>query len=139
MTKYIHLHHQLFLICLFVLLNIPRTFGQISKNTHQTIITDNIESVRINIKDATVEIKETKGSRILVETNIVLSVPNEALLNFVIENGRYELVQIINATTRQLTIESKKDKNIIVVKGEACAERISYIIYVPTTMRVFKD
>ena len=136
---YKNLIKSLFLICCFWFLNIHCSFSQISKKTHQTIITDNAESVRINIKDAEVEIKETKGTRILIETSIVLSVPNESLLNFVVENGRYELIQKMDASTRELSLESRKDKNVIVVKGETCAEHITYTIYVPTTMKAFKQ
>lgn len=129
---------KLLLTNLFCLLLTCLSFGQVSKKTYQTIIAGNAEAVRINITGANVDFKETKGSRILVETMIKLSVPNEALLNFVIENGRYELSQTMDASTRELVLESKKDKNVIVVKGEICAEEVTYIVYVPSNIRTIK-
>ena len=131
--------YSLFLTCLFFLLGLNCSFGQVSKKTHQTIILGNAEAIKISIKDATVEIKETKGTRILIETSILLSVPNEALLDFVIENGRYELVQIMDEASRELSIESKKDNNVIVVKGETCKEHITYTIYVPANVRSYQQ
>jgi hypothetical protein len=113
--------------------------GQVSKKTYQTIIANNTEVIRIHIEDATIELKETKGTRILVETAIKLSVPNEALLNFVVGNGRYELVQTKNESTRELLLEAKKDKNVILVKGELCAESVVYTIYVPASMKAIKE
>ena len=71
-------------------------------------MTENVETIIVDIKGDEVEIKETKGTRILVETLVKLSLPNEALLNFVIESGRYELIKKHNSSTRELSIESKK-------------------------------
>lgn len=109
--------------------------GQVSKKTYQTIIANNTSLIKINIKGGTVSLKETKGSRVLVETMIKLSVPNEALLNFVISNGRYELIQKKDDSKRELLLEEKKNRNVILVKGEACAEVVSYTIYVPSSMK----
>jgi hypothetical protein len=111
----------------------------VSKKTYQTIIAKNIDLIKINIVGASVELKETKGSRILVETVIKLSVPNEALLDFVIGNGRYELIQTEDQSKRELLLEAKKNKNVILVKGEACAEIITYTIYVPSSMKAIKN
>lgn len=138
MTARVAPHKSIFLILFFLMVALHCSYGQISKKTYQTIIADNAETVKINIQDADVELKETKGTRILIETSIQLSVANEALLNFVIENGRYELVQTVDAAARELVIASKSDKNVIVVKGETCKEHITYTIYIPASMKSFK-
>lgn len=130
--------NKLLFISLFFFFLSQLCLGQVSKKTYQTIIANNTEVVRINIEGATVELKETKGSRILVETIVKLSVPNEALLDFVIGNGRYELVQTKDDSKRELLLEAKKNKNVILVKGEACAEVVSYIVYVPSSMKAIK-
>jgi ethanolamine utilization protein EutA (predicted chaperonin) len=130
---------RIFLIGLLSFLCFDFCAAQVSKKTYQTIIAGNAESVRVNIEGAEVQLKETKGTRILVETLIQLSVPNEALLDFVVESGRYELTQTMDQSTRELAIESKKDKNVIVVKGEQCEEHITYVVYIPTTMRSVKQ
>lgn len=100
-------------------------------------MTGNAESIKIDIEGAKVILKETKGTRILVETSIELSLPNNALLNFVVESGRYELTKTVDATSRQLFLSSKKNKNVIVVKGETCLEKVVYTIYVPSSINSF--
>lgn len=132
------LNSKLFFTSIFCALITCLCFGQVSKKTFQTVIAENTETLRLDIKDATVELKETKGSRLLIETSIKLSVPNEALLNFVISNGRYKLTQTIDASNRELILGSKKDKNVILVKGEICAEEVTYVIYVPKGIRTVK-
>jgi hypothetical protein len=131
--------NKFFLSVLFFTLCLCFCQGQVSKKTYQTIMTGNAETIKVSIEGATVELKETKGTRILVETKIQLSLPNEALLNFVVESGRYELVQTMNATTRELSLESKKNKNVIVVKGENCEEDVIYTIYIPASIKSFKQ
>lgn len=130
---------RLLFVSLFCLFLSHLCLGQVSKKTYQTIIANNTEVIRINIEGATIELKETKGTRILVETSIKLSVPNEALLNFVIGNGRYELIQTKDESKRELLLEGKKDKNVILVKGNLCAESITYTIYVPSSMKAIKE
>ena len=134
-----HLKNRVLLSCLFFMLSFVCSYGQASQKTHQTFISGDAESIRVKVEGADVQLKETKGTRILVETKVTLSVPNEALLNFVIESGRYNLVQVVDPTTRQLTLEKKKSINALVVKGEECEEHITYVVYVPTSIRSFKD
>lgn len=129
---------KLFLTSLFCLFVTCLCFGQIKKKAYETIVTDNVEVVRVNIQGASVIFKETKGTRILVETSIKLSVPNPALLSFVIERGRYKLMQTRESSTRELILEAKKNKNAILVKGELCAEEVAYTIYIPTHIRSFR-
>ena len=101
-------------------------------------MTQDAETIIVDIKGDEVEIKETKGTRILVETMVKLSLPNEALLNFVIESGRYELIKTHNASTRELSLESKKNRNIIIVKGDECVEDIKYKIYIPMDLHILQ-
>ena len=101
-------------------------------------MTENVETIIVDIKGDEVEIKETKGTRILVETLVKLSLPNEALLNFVIESGRYELIKKHNSSTRELSIESKKNRNLIIVKGDECKEDIKYKIYIPLNLHILQ-
>lgn len=131
--------NKLLFISLFCFFLSHHCLGQVSKKTYQTIIAKDTEVIRINIKGATVELKETKGTRILIETQVKLAVPNEALLDFVISNGRYELIQTKDQSKRELLLEAKKNKNAILVKGEACLEIVGYTIYVPNSMKAIKQ
>ena len=123
---------------LFFTFSLCCCIGQISKITYQTIMTQDAETIIIDIKGDEVEIKETKGTRILVETLVKLSLPNEALLNFVIESGRYQLIKKYNSSTRELSLKSKKNRNIIIVKGNECQEEIKYKIYIPLDLHILQ-
>lgn len=111
------------------------SFAQVSKTIHQTFTLDAAEQVNINVVGKKVEMKETKGSRILVETKITISLPNDRLLDFVCNSGRYDLIKTLNASTRELTISSKKSNDVIMIKGEECQEVLEYTIYIPTSVR----
>ena len=108
---------------------------QASKTIHQTFTTDGAEKININVVGSKVEMRETKGSRILCEVTIKLAVANERLLDFVANSGRYDLEKVIDNAINELTISSKKSNNVIVVKGEEIREEISYIFYIPATVK----
>lgn len=111
-------------------------YAQVSKKAYQTIVVGDTEVLKIAIEGAKVQVKPTKGKRILVETSIVLSVPNQALLDFVVEKGRYNLDQMMDVATRTFSLVSPKGQNVIIVKGKECEEHVSYIVYVPEGIRV---
>lgn len=122
------------MFCVFLFM----TFGlsaQASKTLHQTFTVDGAEKVNINVVGSKVEMKETKGSRILVETTVLLSVSNVRLLDFVANSGRYDLDKTTDPATNELTISSKKSNNVIMVKGKECQEQISYVFYIPTSVK----
>jgi len=110
--------------------------AQVSKKAYQTIVVGDTEVLKIAIEGAEVQVKSTKGKRVLVETSVVLSVPNQALLDFVVQKGRYNLDQMMDAANRTFSLISPKGQNVIIVKGEQCKEHISYVVYVPEGIRV---
>lgn len=110
-------------------------WGQLSKQTTQTIPISGAQSLRVAIPHAKLDFKETNGDRLIIEANIELSVPNETLLNFVINNGRYQLQWTVDPTTRELLLTSERDRDMLVVRGEVCQERVIYTIYIPKKMR----
>lgn len=108
---------------------------QVSKTIHQTFTIDGTEKININVVGSKVEMRETKGSRVLCEVTVKLAVANERLLDFVANSGRYDLDKVVDNATNELTISSKKSNNVIVVKGEEIREEISYIFYIPATIK----
>jgi len=110
-------------------------WGQLSQQITQTIPFSGAQLLRVAIPNAEVYFKEAKGDRLIVETNIELSVPNETLLNFVINNGRYQLKWELDPKTKELWITTQRDRDLLVVRGEVCQERIFYVIYVPQKLR----
>lgn len=109
--------------------------GQSSKTIHQTFQVDNAQKININVVGTKVEMRETKGSRVMVEVSVKLSVPNDRLLDFVINNGRYDLNRELNSASGELTISSKKTNNVLIVQGKECYEEISYVFYLPPAIK----
>jgi membrane protease subunit (stomatin/prohibitin family) len=102
------MNYQLYSMLCGLLLFASSLSAQASKTIHQTFTVDGAEQVNINVVGSKVEIKETKGSRILVETTVLLSVSNARLLDFVANSGRYDLEKTADPATNELTISSKK-------------------------------
>ncbi len=124
------------LLCLFFFFACSAFLAaQASKTVHQTFMLDGAQKVNINVVGTKVEIRETKGSRVLVEMSIKLSVPNERLLDYVINNGRYDLLHELNNATGELTITSPRTNNVLLVKGQECYEDLTYVIYLPAAVK----
>ncbi len=110
-------------------------YGQMAKKTSQTVEIGQAETLRLDVPNAKILWRTTKGNRIIIETSVELSVPNEALLNFIINNGRYELLCQINERTKQMVLSSKRNRNMLIVKGEECQEHVVYTIFIPPSLR----
>lgn len=117
-----------------VLMVHTQLFGQLSKTISQAIDIKGFEKIHFELDSKDIIFKETKGSRILVQTKVTLSIPNENLLNFVTGSGRYDLISEIDPNDDILNIFSKKDKNTIILKGEECKEKIVYSFYIPSSV-----
>jgi len=122
-----------------MLLAFSFSFGQASNVAHETITVNGIEQIKLDLGTKDVEIKSTKGSRIIVESRVTISLPNETLLKYLIESGRYGLETSIDAATGTMTLARKRNSNILIVRGEECEERFSYIIFVPETIKYTED
>ena len=126
---------KVYMTVLFCWLCMGTTFSQVTKTLHQTFSIDAAEKVNLNVVAKKIELKETKGSRILIETKITISLPNERLLDFISNSGRYDLIKTVDGATRELSIASKKSTDVIVVKGEECHEILEYTIYMPQAIK----
>jgi hypothetical protein len=109
--------------------------AQSSKTIHQTFQLDGVSKVNINVVGSKIEMRETKGSRVMVEMTIKLSVPNDRLLDFVINNGRYDLLKETDNTSGELVISSKRGNNVLIVQGKECFEEVSYVFYLPPAIK----
>lgn len=126
---------RVYITLLLCWLGCSMSFGQVSKTLHQTFFLDGAEKVNINVVAKNIRMEETKGTRILVETKVTISLPNARLLDFVCNSRRYDLVATVDATTKELTISSKKSNDVIIVKGEECVETLEYVIYMPANVK----
>ncbi len=121
------------ILCFFLLSGAMS--AQVSKTLHQTFTLDGAQKVNVNVVGKKIEIKETKGSRILIEVKVTISLPNANLLNYIANDGRYDLIKTLNAGTKELSIGSKKSNDVIIIKGEECLESLEYIIYLPESVK----
>ena len=100
------------------------------KIDHQVHEIHGLSSVDFQVDGLPHQVKSTKGSRILVDIVIHSNVQSEAVLNYLMKEGRYAMETIIDHTTQQLQF-IPKELGTIVVKGKPLVEEISYIFYVP--------
>lgn len=125
-------------ICFFAAVS---SFAQASMKYTQTFAAYDADKINVDIKGNNVKVvyKETRGTRILLETTVVISSDNLRLLEFVVEGGRYELTKDYDANTRQLTVNNKKDNDLIIIKGQEIKEEVTYVIYLPESAIIAGD
>ncbi len=79
--------------------------GQTSKKMAEHIaLVECVTKLKIELPQNKVDLRSTKGSRILVETNVSLSLSNEHLLGYLIETGRYNLKTTVDNTNHTMTL-----------------------------------
>ena len=122
-----------FIALLFAVFCSTMLTAQTKKTAHKAIIVQDIELLvlQLDAHDTQVEVLPTKGSRVLVETTIEMDVANPALLEFVMESGRYELTEKVAEERQALTLIAPERSNVIISKGKEVSELIHYKIYVP--------
>ena len=111
-------------------------FAQVTRSANETITINNIATINLDLESENIEIRETKGSRVIVESHITLeSIKNATLLEFMINSGRYALENKVDASTQTMSITRKKNTNVLLVKGEECKEHVRYVILVPDSVK----
>lgn len=98
-----------------------------------------INQLVLDLGEGNVEVRKTMGSRVMIETTVKAAVPNDRLLGFLVEQGRYELASNIDDTNGILRINNRKNNSVLMVKGQPCQETISYIIYIPAHIQFVKN
>jgi len=121
----------LFFLCFFA-----EVRGQASNKTAQiAILPTGITKVRINAPSNRIEIFKTKGTRISIETAVRINAGTLPLLDYLVKSGRYELDVLVDGQANILTLSPPKSNNVLLVKGEECAEVITYKIHIPETVQ----
>ena len=124
-----HIPKTILLFCLLLCYSV--SYSQVTTILHQAFSTDGASTIRINIDEENLKVKETKGSRVIIETRISISLPNKNLLDFIAENGRYDLIKSYDTSTKEIVLSSQEHKNVLIVKGEVCEEMLDYTVYLP--------
>lgn len=126
---------NLTLIALFLLIGMVPMVAQASLTFNQTFSGLNATTLELHVNSQNIQIKPTKGSRIIVEASVEISSPNYNLLDFMQKTGRYELEQQLDTDQKVLVLSTKRLKNVMVIKGEEIRETIHYTIYLPNTIK----
>ena len=108
--------------------------AQVSTFLNQSFKVDAAHSISIQINSPNLKVKYIQGTRILVETKVSLSIDNSALLHFITQKGRYDLIKELDTNTKCIKLVPKNKQNLILIKGEELQENVSYTIYIPQTM-----
>lgn len=96
---------------------------------------DFAEHVDINIGRANVMTATTTGSNILIEVDVAINDGSSAMLRYLGESGRYELAAKLDKETGRIHLIRAGGKDLVMVKGTACQEFLSYRIYLPESIR----
>lgn len=126
---------KLTFIAIFLAIGITSSKAQASLTFNQTFSTLNATTLELQLNTQNIQIKPTKGSRIIVEAAVKISSPNYNLLEFMHKSGRYELQQQMDSDRKALTLSLKRLSSVMVVKGEEIQETIDYTIYLPNTIK----
>ena len=122
-----------FFLAIFVTSNL---LAQATRSTHNAITATNITTLNLELDTEDIVVKETKGTRIIIESHITLeTISNVTLLEFLIKSGRYDIENKVNAITQTLSISRKKANNVLLVKGEDCKESVRYVILIPSSVK----
>jgi hypothetical protein len=126
---------KLTFITLFLAIGIVSSMAQASLTFNQTFSTLNATTLELQLNSENIQVKPTKGSRIIVEAAVTLSSPNYNLLEFMHKSGRYELKQQLDTNRKVLILSLKRINSAMVIKGEEIQETINYTIYLPNTIK----
>lgn len=126
---------NLTLIVFFLVIGLSHVGAQASLTFNQTFSAFKATTLELKVNSQNIQIKPTKGSRIIVEASVKISSPNYNLLEFMQKTGRYELEQQLDANQKVLVLSTKRLKNVVVIKGEEIRETIHYTIYLPSTVK----
>lgn len=105
-------------------------FAQLEKTIHQTFNVTDAKNIMIDLP-VEYELKTWPGDVVLVETNIKLEQATSAVMNFVVENGRYQVtLDDKNGGNFALTYKKTIREKLKTKAGE-CIETVTTRIFVP--------
>lgn len=105
-------------------------FAQLEKTIHQTFNVTDAKNIMIDLP-VEYELKTWPGDVVLVETNIKLEQATSAVMNFVVENGRYQVtLDDKNGGNFSLTYKKKSREKLKTKAGE-CIETVTTRIFIP--------
>jgi len=105
-------------------------FAQLEKTLHQTFEVKDVKDINLKIP-AGYELLSWPGDVILVETNIKLEQANAAVMNYVVENGRYQMQFEGIKNGNYLLSYKNPNPQKLKTKFGPCDEVVNIRIFVP--------
>lgn len=132
--------NKFILTCLFWLILFQYSFsqGHVSQYVNQMLKVEQdpknpSTSIYIKLHTSNIEVKQMKGTRVLVTGKVSLGIPNLFFLEVLIKKGRYELFLTADGGNG-LRLEDKSRQPMI-LRGEQCQENVSYTIHIPESIQ----
>lgn len=105
-------------------------FAQIEKTIHQTFTVTEAQQIEVNLP-VNYEFTTWPGDAILVETNIKLEQATTPILNYAIENGRYQVTLEDKGGGSFLMSYKNPSRQKLKTKFGECTETVTIRIFVP--------
>lgn len=130
-----------FIVCALLVCMVCSSQAQVSQTISNAYTIDaEINQLFLDLEpNATIEVRKTAASRVSIEMTIRAHVPNDKMLSFLIEQGRYNHETTTDNGKGTLKIANKKNKTTLMVKGQECREEFIYIVYVPNQIQFVKN
>ena len=122
---------NLLLINLLFIVNVAAQSEFTTISLHST----DASMVSVENSDAIITIEPTKGSRIIIETTVKLSISNDALAEFIKNQERHN-VSLDEKTNGQMTIKYVKPSTINSTTTSTIEEKVYITIKLPDTVKV---
>jgi len=124
---------NLFILSILVLVS----FSVVAQSEFTTISLHSTDAsiVSVDNDDAVITIEPTKGSRVIIETTVKLSINNDALAEFIKNQGRHN-VSFDETVNGNLTIKYIKPSTINSTTTRNIEEKVYITIKLPDTVKV---
>lgn len=110
--------------------------AQANKVVHQLLPIDaTCSNVNLNFDTDDVVIYRTAGSRIQLEMTISIGSPNAKMLDFLVAQGRYDILTTADAETATFNIGHKQINAKMILQGKECTESFKYVVYIPASIK----
>lgn len=123
------------ILLLFTIFSFAKS--QNSSNTlHKVLVIDNSILIIDGHSKYNIEIRKTKGVRLIVETTVKITQPY-SILDALTKVGRYDdIFEIKDNNDGTANFEFNPRLNVVIVKGEEAIEEFNVILFVPETIEV---
>lgn len=130
----------IFFSCGFSSLQAQQVSQYLNQVVRYAVDEDNPPSqLHLSLNSSEVQLQYIRGTRIMITGQVSLNISNVFFLETLISRGRYHLYLTPDGGSG-LRLEDKPRQPMI-LRGEPCEEKVSYILYLPETIRtvVFED